>query len=125
MNFIISLLINAAIIFGIAYVMPQVTIKSFGAAILVALLVGLLNATVGYLLAAVLNVVTLGIVAPIVRLLVTAVVIKLVDRFLSGFEVKGFLPAIVIAVAIAIAGSVMDRTFHSGYDNARLDTNIR
>ncbi|MBC7921495.1 MAG: phage holin family protein [Ferruginibacter sp.] len=122
MDFIISLLINAALIFGIAYVMPQVDIKNFGTAILVALLVGLLNATVGFLLRLPLNLVTLGLMTFVVRLLVTALVIKLVDKFLSGFEVKGFWPAVVIALVIAIAGSFMDQTLHNGYQNARVNT---
>ena len=107
MDFIIELLVNAGILLLLAYIMPSVSIKNYGTAILVALVVGILNATVGLLLRLPLNIVTLGLLSLVVRLLVTAVMIKIADKILSGFEVKGFSPAIIIAVVIAIAGSVL------------------
>lgn len=107
MNFIIELLVNAGILFLLAYIMPSVTIKNYGTAILVALVIGILNATVGLLLRLPLNIVTLGLLSLVIRLLVTAVMIKIADKLFSGFEVKGFSPAIIIAVVIAIAGSIL------------------
>jgi putative membrane protein len=111
MHFIINLLVSALVIFIIAYLMPSVTIKSFGTAIIVAILIGLLNATVGFLIRLPMNLLTLGLLSFVVRLFVTAIVIKLVDKLVRGFEVKGFMPAIVMAVAIALAGTLIDRTF--------------
>lgn len=107
MNFIIELLVNAVILLVLAYMMRSVAIKSFGTAILVALVVGILNATVGLLLRLPLNIVTLGLLSFVIRLLVTAIMIKIADKLFSGFIVKGFLPAVVIAVVIAIVGSVL------------------
>jgi putative membrane protein len=108
MDFIIHLLINAVIVFVVAYIMPSVSIKSFGAAIWVALLLGVLNATIGFLLRLPLNIVTLGLLSFFVRLIVTAVIIKLVDKLVRKFEVKGFMPALVIALALAIGGTILD-----------------
>jgi putative membrane protein len=107
MDFIIQLLVNAGILLILAYMMPSVAIKNFTTAILVALVVGILNATIGYLLRLPLNIVTLGLLSFVIRLLVTAVMIKIADKFFSGFIVKGFLPAVIIAVVIAIVGSVL------------------
>lgn len=107
MNFIIELLVNAGILFLLAYILPTVTIKNYGTAILVALVIGILNATVGLLLRLPLNIVTLGLLSLVIRLLVTAVMIKIADKLFSGFEVKGFSPAIIIAVVIAVAGSIL------------------
>lgn len=121
MHFIINLLISAAVIFIIAYVMPQVTIRSFGTAIIVAILIGLLNATVGFLIRLPMNILTLGLLSFVVRLIVTAIVIKIVDKIVGGFEVKGFMPAIVMAVAMALAGTLIDRAFGDN-DNARIET---
>jgi len=109
MNLILHLLIDAAIIFGLAYVMPQVDVKSFGTALLVAIVLGLLNATVGWLLRGVGNLVTLGLLSFVIRLVVTALLLKLVDRLFSGFTIQGFWPALVIALAVAIAGAVLDQ----------------
>jgi putative membrane protein len=111
MGFIIHLLVDAGIVYILAYLMPQVQIRDYKAAIWVALLVGLLNATIGWVFGAFLNIITLGLFAAIVRLFVTAVVIKIADKLVRKFEVKGFLPAIVIAVAIAVVGYFIDSMF--------------
>jgi putative membrane protein len=110
MHFFIELLVNAGIILVLAYLMPSVAIKSFGTAILVALVVGILDATVGLLLRLPLNIVTLGLLSFVIRLLVTAVMIKIADKLFSGFIVKGFVPALIIAVVIAIVGSALSLT---------------
>jgi putative membrane protein len=109
MNLILHLLIDAAVIFGLAYVMPQVDVKSFGTALLVALVLGLLNATLGWVLRGVGNLVTFFLLSFIVRLLVTALLLKLVDKLFSGFTIQGFWPALVIAIAVAVAGAVLDQ----------------
>jgi putative membrane protein len=111
MHFIINLLLSALILFAAAYIMPQVTIRNYGTAIVAALLIGVLNATIGFLLRLPLNIVTLGLVSFLVRLLITAVIIKLVDKLMSGFEVKGFMPAIVLAIIVALSGTVIDRIY--------------
>lgn len=109
MNFIINLLVSAGVLFLLAYIMPQVHIKSFLTALWVAFLIGLLNATVGLLLSFPLNLVTFFLLSFVVRLVVTAIIIKLVDKLVRNFEVKGFWPALVIAIALAIAGTLLDR----------------
>jgi putative membrane protein len=107
MNFIIELLIDAGVLFLLAYLLPSVTIRSYVTAVWVALIVGLLNATVGFVIRLPLNILTLGLLSFVVRLIVTAVIIKIVDKLFAGFEVKGFTPAIIIAVVMAIVGSLL------------------
>lgn len=107
MNFILQLLLNAAILLGMTYVLPSVRIKNYTTAILVALVTGLLNATVGALLRFPLNVVTLGLLSFIIHLFVTAVMIKIADYFFDDFEVKGFTPAVIIAVVMAIISGII------------------
>jgi putative membrane protein len=106
---ILALLINAAIIFALAYLMPQITIRNFWMALLAALLIGLFNATIGWILYAVFNVVTFGLLSFIIRLIVTALMIKLVDKLMRSFDVHGFWPAIVIAAVMAITSNFMDQ----------------
>lgn len=43
MNLILHVLLDAAVIFGLAYFLPQIDVKSFGTAIVIALVLGLLN----------------------------------------------------------------------------------
>ncbi|WP_019990275.1 phage holin family protein [Rudanella lutea] len=110
MNFILHLLLDAAVIFGLAYVMPQIEVKSFGTAVLIALILGILNFLVGWLLAFPLNLVTFFLLTGLVRLVVTALLLKLIDKFMDSFTIHGFWPALVIALAVAVAGTLIDRS---------------
>ena len=108
MGFIISIFVNAIVILLMAKLMSSITIKSFSTAIWVALIIGLLNATVGFLFRLPLNLVTLFLLTFIVRLIVTALMIKIADRLFSGFTVNGFTPAFILAVAMAVAGAILN-----------------
>ncbi len=110
MNLILHLLIDAAVIFGLAYFMPQVDVKNFGTALLIAVLLGLLNFFVGWVIRFPLNLVTFFLLSGIIRIVVTAILLKLIDRFLDSFTIVGFWPALVIAIAVAAAGTLIDRS---------------
>jgi putative membrane protein len=125
MHFIINLLISAGVLMLLAYLMPQVEIKSFGTAIIVAILIGLLNATVGFLLRLPLNILTLGLLSFFVKLLVSAVVIKIADALVGGFKVRGFLAALILAAGIALASTLIDRVFRGNTTDTRLENTFR
>jgi putative membrane protein len=119
MNFILELLINAGVLFLLAALLPSVSIKSYGTAIGVALVIGILNATIGFLLRLPLNIVTLGLLSFVVRLVVSAIIIKIADKLFSGFEVKGWTAAFILAACIAIAGTLLHNILHPDPDNSR------
>jgi putative membrane protein len=110
MNLILHLLLDAAVIFGLAYLMPQVDVKSFGTALLIAVLLGLFNFFIGWIIRFPLNLVTFFLLTGLVRILVTAILLKLIDSFLDSFTIVGFWPALVIAIAVAVAGTLIDRS---------------
>ncbi|MFT4032461.1 MAG: phage holin family protein [Siphonobacter sp.] len=110
MNLILHLLIDAAVIFGMAYILPQVEVKSFGKAFLIAILLAILNVTLGWILRGMGNLVTFFALSFIVRLIVTALLLKLIDKTMSSLTINGFWPALVIALAVAIAGAILDQT---------------
>ncbi|WP_207430420.1 phage holin family protein [Sabulibacter ruber] len=110
MTWIIELLVSAGVILLMAYILPQVTIKSFGTALWVAVLIAILNVLIGWIFTVILNLVTLFLLKSVVRLIVTAIVIKIADKLVRNFEVKGFWPALVIAVALAVASYFLDRS---------------
>lgn len=107
MSWILQLLINAAVLLLASKIMPTVKIRSFGTAVGVALVIGLLNATIGAIIRFPLNLVTLFLLSFFVRLIVLAIVIKITDKFFSGFEVSSFTSAIILACIMAIAGSLV------------------
>ena len=123
MNFLIELLLNAGVLFLLAALLPSVNIKSYGTAIGVALVVGILNATIGWLLRLPLNIVTLGLLSFVVRLVVTAVVIKIADKLFSGFEVKGWTAAFILAACLALAGTFLNYILNPKVDEVRTALN--
>ena len=111
MNIILELLLDALVLLLAARVMTTIKISSYGTAIAVALVIGILNATIGFLLRLPLNIVTLGLLSFFVRLFVTAVVIKITDKFFKGFEVRNFTAAIILACIMALAGTLFTYIF--------------
>ena len=101
-----ELLFNALVVFMLSKYMTSVHVKSYGTAVGVALVVAILNATVGALIRFPLNLVTLFLLSFLVRLLVTAIMIKLADSFFSGFRVDSFRSALIMAVVLAVAGAL-------------------
>lgn len=108
MNLILHLLLDAAVIFGLAYLMPQVDVKSFGTALLIAVILAVLNFLVGWLIRFPLNLVTFFLLTGIVRIVVTAILLKLIDKLMGSFTIVGFWPALVIAVSVAVVGALVD-----------------
>src|ERR1044071_5571632 len=106
MNAILQLLLNAAILLLAARIMPTVKVRNYGTAVAVALVIGILNVTIGFLLRLPLNIVTLGLLSFFVRLIVTAIIIKITDKFFAGFEVQSFTSAVILACIMAIAGTL-------------------
>ena len=117
MEFIVNLLVSAGVLVLMSYIMPQVTVKSFTTALGVALLVGILNATIGWVLSGIFNLFTLFLVSFIVKLIVSAIMIKLADKLMRNFSVAGFWPALVIAIALAAASTLVDRLMNDDDHN--------
>jgi putative membrane protein len=111
MYWILQLLVNAGVLFLMASLIPEVKVRSYGTAVAVALVIGLLNATVGVLIRFPLNLVTLWLLSFFVRLLVTAIIIKITDKFFTGFEVRTFMAALLLSIALAIAGTLLDTIY--------------
>jgi len=105
MNFIIKLLITAVIVVLLAYLLPGVSVSGFGAAIIVAIVLALLNAFLKPILVVLtipITIVTLGLFL----LVINACIILLADSFVSGFSVNGFWTALLFSILLAICQSI-------------------
>jgi putative membrane protein len=107
MSWILQLLINAGVLLLLAYIHPGVKVKSFGTAVGVALVIGILNATIGLLIRFTLNLMTLWLLSFLVRLFVSAIVIWLTDKLFSGFQLRSFGTALLVACVLAIVGTLL------------------
>jgi len=106
MNFIISLLLNAGVLFMLAIILPGIRIKNYVTAIFVSLVIGVLDATIGLLIRLPLDIITLGLLTFIVRLFVTSIMIKIAGNLFKGFDVKNWAYAFLLALGLAIGGSI-------------------
>ena len=85
-------LLSAVCLLIVARVVPGIFITGLGTALIAAVVVGLVNGTLGALLKLItfpLSVLTFGIF----WLVINALMLKLAAVFVPGFEVRGFLPA--------------------------------
>jgi putative membrane protein len=92
-----------------AAVLPGFHVKSLGSAILVAAMFGVLNFLLGWLLFAVLTVVTLGIawlLAFITRWLIDAILLVLTDKLTDHLHIDGFGSALGGALMMSVLGTV-------------------
>ncbi len=93
--------LNAVALVVVAHFVPGFEIKSLWYALLAVLVIGLLNATIGLLLKIItfpLSILTLGLFL----LVINAIILLFASKILPGFEIHGFIPAFLGALALAV-----------------------
>ncbi len=106
MNLIINVLITAIAVGITAYLLPGVVIASFPAAIVVAIVLGLVNVflkPVLLLLTLPINIVTIGLFTFVIN----ALIILLVARLVPGFKVDGFWWALIFSIILSVVNGVI------------------
>ena len=99
-------LINAVALIAVAYLMPSITVASFGAALVAALVLGLINAVVRpvlVLLTLPVTVLTLGLFIFVIN----GLLFWLVGTWLEGFDVGGFWSGVLGAILFSIVSWVL------------------
>ena len=100
-NILINWLLSAVSLMVVAQVVRGFDVTNFGTALIAAVVIGLVNATVGLFLKIVtfpLTLVTLGIF----WFVINALMLKLVAALVSGFTIQGFLPAFFGAIVLSL-----------------------
>ena len=106
MKILIHWLISALAIVIAAYIIPGVTLSGFSAALIVALVLGILNAILRPILIVLtlpINILTLGLFT----LVINTAIIMLVDRLVGGFSVASFLSALLFGVVLAVVNAIL------------------
>ena len=107
MNFIIKLLVNGLAVYTTAALLPGVGVENYFEAIIVALILGILNALVRPILVILtipITVFTLGLFL----LVINAGIIMLADWLLSDFVVNGFWWALLFSIILTFINSLLD-----------------
>jgi len=98
---VINWLLSALSLIIVAHVVRGFDVTSFGTALIAALVIGLVNATVGLFLKIVtfpLTLMTLGIF----WFVINALMLKLAATLVTGFTIQGFLPAFFGAIVLSL-----------------------
>lgn len=101
---IVGILLSAVAFFIGAKILSGVEIKNFGRAIIIAIIIAFLNATVGWVLDKVFGIidwVTFGLF----QFVIDAIVIWIADKITKDFYVKNFLNAIFLAIIVSVLTS--------------------
>lgn len=106
-NFFVGLLVTALAVLVTAYLLPGVHVTSFLWALLVAAVLGFLNATIKPLMIIItipVTVFTLGLFL----LVINAVVILLASAIIPGFSVDGFWWALGFSLILSLINSIFN-----------------
>ena len=106
MGLILIWILNAVALLIVAYILPGITVASFGSALIAALVLGLLNTLVKpvlVLLTLPITIVTLGLFL----LILNGLVFWFAGSVLKGFEVDGFWWAMLGALVYSIVAGLL------------------
>src|SRR5260370_38461594 len=105
-HLLINWLLSALSLVIVSHVVSGFRISGFGAALIAAIVIGLVNGTIGFLLKIVtfpLTILTLGLF----WLVINAVMLMLASAFVPGFKIDGFLPAFFGAIVLSLVNMVL------------------
>jgi putative membrane protein len=106
LRLLVHWVLSALAILAVAHYVQGFYVGSFVVALIAAVVIGLINGTLGLFVKVVtfpLTIFTLGIFL----LVVNAVLLKLVAAFLPGFRIEGFMPAFWGALLLAILNMII------------------
>lgn len=106
-HFLLTWLVTAISLMITAYIVPGFVVSSFVAAASAAVVLGLVNAIIKPLLVLLtlpLTIVTLGLFLFVIN----AITIWLAGVLTPGFDVAGFLPALVGSIVLTLVASVLN-----------------
>jgi putative membrane protein len=97
---VIGALISGLIIWIVGKLGLGLEVSGFGAAFIAALVIAVVSGIINWLLGVLGITVGAGWLGGLVHLIIAAIVLMISSNFVSGLKVKGFLGAIIAAIAI-------------------------
>lgn len=106
LSLLVTWILSALCLYLTAIIVPRFTIHSFPSALWAAVVIGFLNMVLRpilWFLTLPINILTLGLFTFVVN----AIILKLAAKLLKGFDIDGWLPAILGAIVLAILQSLL------------------
>jgi putative membrane protein len=107
-HIVVVWLVSALAIWLVSRIVPGIEVRDFGASLVAAIIIAVVNALFGPILRFVawpLTFLTLGLF----KLVINAALLKLASLFSPGFRVRGFLSAVLGALLLTILEYVLGR----------------
>ncbi len=107
LSFILKFLLTAVLVYGLSRVLPGVALDGVGAAAILVIVLGILNAIVKPVLSFLslpITILTLGLFS----LVINVIIIKLADYLMTSFDVHGFLNTLLFSLGLAVVNTVVD-----------------
>ena len=112
-HFLLTWLITAVSLLITAHFIPGFTISSIGAAAIAAVVIGLVNATVRpilFWLTLPVTILTLGLFSFVLN----ALTLWLASSVTPGFDIDGFLPALIGSLVLSVVSGLLHAIFGQG-----------
>ncbi|MBI3476711.1 MAG: phage holin family protein [Acidobacteria bacterium] len=106
MRLLLNWVLSALAVWIVSQVVPGIHVNSAMTALIAALVIGLVNATIGFLIKVLtfpLTLITLGLF----WFVINALMLELASVLVRGFEVQGFLAAFIGAIVLSIVSSIL------------------
>ena len=106
MRMLLNWVLSAVAVWIMAQIVPGIHVNGATAALIAALAIGFINATIGLVLKIItfpLTLLTLGVF----WLVINGLMLELASAVVPGFQVRGFLPAFVGAIVLSIINLVL------------------
>lgn len=110
MKILVHWFLSAVAVWLVSEIVPGFNVASLGSALIAAVVIGLVNATLGLVLKIVtlpFTVVTLGLV----WIVINALMLMVASQFVPGFAISGFLAAFFGAIVLSIVNMVLRELF--------------
>jgi len=110
MRLLLHWILTAIAVWIVAHVVPGISVSGPTAALIAALVIGLINATLGLLLKIVtfpLTLLTLGLF----WFVINALMLELAAAFVQGFHVRNFVAAFIGAILLSLVSSLLQWIF--------------
>lgn len=106
MKLILNLLVATIAVFASAYIIPGVSVDSYKTALIVAIVLGLLNAFIKPILVILtlpITIITLGIF----YLLINALMVIITASIVEGFQVESIIAALLFGISVSLIRSFL------------------
>jgi putative membrane protein len=118
MKLLLNWLLSALSLMIVSQIIPGFTVTSLKTALVAALVIGLVNATIGLFLRIItfpLTLITLGVF----WFVINALMLEIAASFVSGFRIEGFVPAFFGAIVLSFVNIVLRAIARAGGSGGR------